>query len=75
VRPEGGFTFPGNAELRLPFYPYNRHDDTFLSSAFANLTTHPRSKEHSDGVALQQGRSFYGLLNRTSYAGEGQSEW
>ena len=26
VRPEGGFKFPGNAELRLPFYPYTRHD-------------------------------------------------
>ena len=26
VRPEGGFAFPGNAELRLPFYPYSRHD-------------------------------------------------
>lgn len=28
VRPEGGFSFPGQetSKLRLPFYPYSRHD-------------------------------------------------
>ena len=39
MRPEGGFAFPGKAELRLPFYPYTRHDgeSSFLPCGTSHL--------------------------------------